>query len=262
WTAANNAILVEQLQKAKNEGNQSGAGWKDQVWTAVEIALRGSEKTSGGAPKSQAACKRRWQKLKQPVAESSVWDKECKSNANVKPYRKKGFPLFDELQMLINGTVATGKSAFRPGRSEAEKSGSDADDVTEVKSEAGSNSNKAKDEEEIGESKRKAPSKSGSTSRSLKRRAQTPNVFDALTASFENVAKALAAGEQTPASSSFKSSPERRTAAICALQKQESLSDKDFIKAIQLFQDKTSAADTYLAIEGSRQRSLYLQAEL
>lgn len=34
----------------------------------------------------------------------------------MKPWRKKAFPLHDDLAILIDGTVATGESAFRPGR--------------------------------------------------------------------------------------------------------------------------------------------------
>jgi Myb/SANT-like DNA-binding protein len=39
WTDADDAILVQVLTQQKEAGNQSGAGWKSQVWTAVEAAL-------------------------------------------------------------------------------------------------------------------------------------------------------------------------------------------------------------------------------
>lgn len=38
------------------------------------------------------------------------------SHDKAKPFRKKGFPLFDELGDLIDGTRATGEFAFRAGQ--------------------------------------------------------------------------------------------------------------------------------------------------
>ena len=34
----------------------------------------------------------------------------------MKPWHKKGFPLYNELATLVDGSVATGDTAFRPGR--------------------------------------------------------------------------------------------------------------------------------------------------
>lgn len=34
----------------------------------------------------------------------------------MKPWRKRSFPLYDDLALLVDGIVATGDNAFRPGR--------------------------------------------------------------------------------------------------------------------------------------------------
>jgi hypothetical protein len=45
-------IVVQILRQQKEAGNQSGAGWKGQVWTAIEAALT-AEGISKGGPKLQ-----------------------------------------------------------------------------------------------------------------------------------------------------------------------------------------------------------------
>ena len=52
------------------------------------------------------------------------------------------------------------------------------------------------------------------------------------------------------------------TTAIQAVEKDEGLSDADFVKVVQLFKRSHDTADAYLAIQSKRSRSLYLRAEL
>jgi len=59
WSDADDAVLVGVLKKQKELGNTSGAGWKQQVWHAVEKALRKSD-TSKGALKTAAKCSDHW----------------------------------------------------------------------------------------------------------------------------------------------------------------------------------------------------------
>ena len=49
WTDADDAIIVRVLKEQKEAGNQSGAGWKSQVWTGVEAALKSEGIAKGGA---------------------------------------------------------------------------------------------------------------------------------------------------------------------------------------------------------------------
>ena len=59
WTDADDAIVVQILRQQKEAGNQSGAGWKNQVWTAVEAALAAEGIIKGG-PKTASKCQDHW----------------------------------------------------------------------------------------------------------------------------------------------------------------------------------------------------------
>ena len=59
WTDADDAIVVQILRQQKEAGYQSGAGWKSQVWTAVEAALTAEGIIKGG-PKTATKCQDRW----------------------------------------------------------------------------------------------------------------------------------------------------------------------------------------------------------
>ena len=59
WTDADDAIIVLVLKEQKESGNQSGAGWKSQVWTAVEAALK-SDGIAKGGPKTASKSQDRW----------------------------------------------------------------------------------------------------------------------------------------------------------------------------------------------------------
>ena len=48
---ADNKTLLECLKQQQAAGNQSDTGFKPVAWTACVVALRGSEKRSGGGPK-------------------------------------------------------------------------------------------------------------------------------------------------------------------------------------------------------------------
>ncbi|KAI9448730.1 hypothetical protein BJY52DRAFT_1097274, partial [Lactarius psammicola] len=127
------ATLVRTLADQKSSGVWGDNNPKKSAWTACELALVDSHHTSGGAMKNAAAIKNRWQKvrtLKQEyetvkelrnmsgfgwdhvkhcvIAEHTVWQEYVKKNTKAKPFRNKGFPLFDEIGDLIDGTRATG----------------------------------------------------------------------------------------------------------------------------------------------------------
>jgi hypothetical protein len=59
WTDSDDAIIVRVLKAQKDSGNQSGAGWKSQVWTSVEAALK-AEGISKGGPKTASKAQDRW----------------------------------------------------------------------------------------------------------------------------------------------------------------------------------------------------------
>ncbi|KAF8871548.1 Myb/SANT-like DNA-binding domain-containing protein [Infundibulicybe gibba] len=144
WTSTCDAILLECLQKQKENGRMTdNSSWHRQAWTEAEKALSGTELKTGGAKKVAKSCQDRWTALKKDyvmvkklrdnsgpgisgfgwndtlcivTASDEVWDAVLKSNPNLKKWRKKPFPLYDDMHDLVVGTVATGDGVFRPGR--------------------------------------------------------------------------------------------------------------------------------------------------
>ena len=65
WTDVNDCLMVECLKQKKDSGNQSGAGWKKQVWTAVQeiLAEKGSRR---GGEKTVVKCSNHWANVHHP----------------------------------------------------------------------------------------------------------------------------------------------------------------------------------------------------
>ncbi|KAH9014105.1 hypothetical protein EDB85DRAFT_1899347 [Lactarius pseudohatsudake] len=148
WSEADEATLVHTLA-SKAKSNWGDNGPKKVTWTACEAALRGSEKTSGGSPKTPQSIKNRWQQIKQEfetvkelrglsgfgwddakkavTATDDVWEAYLapESHKRARPFRnKKQFPLYDNIAELVDGTQATGANAIQfgqtPGSSRAQ----------------------------------------------------------------------------------------------------------------------------------------------
>ncbi|KAJ6490529.1 hypothetical protein DFH09DRAFT_1105072 [Mycena vulgaris] len=127
WNAECDALLIGQLLAEKADGNQTdNAGWHQAAWTACARVLEGSEEKRRrcGELKGQYQLvkmlrdKSGWgwdDEEKHIVVENSIWDVYLAINPKIKPWRHKGFPLFDEMADLIDGAVATGEGAFQPG---------------------------------------------------------------------------------------------------------------------------------------------------
>jgi len=61
WNADCNAMLLECLEKQKEEGRMtSNSSWHKDAWTEAEKALAGTEMTSGGSKKTAVSCHNRW----------------------------------------------------------------------------------------------------------------------------------------------------------------------------------------------------------
>ncbi|KAG6917476.1 hypothetical protein DXG01_002339 [Tephrocybe rancida] len=140
WTDADDEIMVCVLRLQKDGGNQSGAGWKKQVWTIVAAALE-KEGVKKGAEKTSSKCSDHWSNLKKNFNEVALvhhasgfgWDdvtKKCvttdavwapfiKAHKKLERWRDTPFLLYDQLEYLVNGVVATGAAAFHPGESPA-----------------------------------------------------------------------------------------------------------------------------------------------
>jgi hypothetical protein len=57
WKLADDEILLECLRQQQAASHQSDTGFKPVVWTACVLALKDSEKWSGGGPKTAKGCK-------------------------------------------------------------------------------------------------------------------------------------------------------------------------------------------------------------
>jgi hypothetical protein len=57
WKLADDETLLECLRQQQAAGHQSDTGFKPVAWTACALALKGSEKLSGGSPKTVKGCK-------------------------------------------------------------------------------------------------------------------------------------------------------------------------------------------------------------
>ncbi|KDQ06774.1 hypothetical protein BOTBODRAFT_234348, partial [Botryobasidium botryosum FD-172 SS1] len=126
WTPTEETILVDTLIAQKELGLQSENGWKPTVWTTVAAVLR--ENFPDGATKGVKQIRSRWQRIKAQfhivqtlrrqsgfgwsegiqmvTAPSHVWDSYLTAHPKAKPFRKRPFPLYERLSMIIDGTVA------------------------------------------------------------------------------------------------------------------------------------------------------------
>ncbi|KAF8344682.1 hypothetical protein F5887DRAFT_824285, partial [Amanita rubescens] len=138
WTTADDAVVVHVLREQKDAGNQSGAGWKKQVWTIVAEALQ-KESVSKGAVKTATKCSDHWSNHEKPdrtgllntirnasgfgwddatktcIATDAVWSAYLATHKKATRWRSTPFPLYDEVMYLVHGIVATGAGAFHPG---------------------------------------------------------------------------------------------------------------------------------------------------
>lgn len=64
WSDADEATLVYTLASEKAKSNWGDNGPKKVAWGECEKALKGSEKVSGGSPKTQQSIKNRWQRVR------------------------------------------------------------------------------------------------------------------------------------------------------------------------------------------------------
>ncbi|KLO05895.1 hypothetical protein SCHPADRAFT_838762 [Schizopora paradoxa] len=276
WTSSDEALLVAKLVKARDDGLQADSGWKPVTWTIVVEALAGSEDVSGGIAKGVEACKSRWQR-------------------KAKPWRKKTFPLYDDLASLVDGIVATGEGAFRPGR---EKSHTPGNVETPTPTEPSPSSPRTTNDEDIhpslrdttmsddeqleldadpdadadsepemsaGKKVHRDASAGNATTKtkSQKRRSRTSGsaAMLALSGSLDAVTEAFKESADTPAAG-ILTTPQRRTAAIQAIEESEDLSDEEMLDAVELFREKPDVADAYMAIKKKPLRTAYLKRTL
>ncbi|KAH9042420.1 hypothetical protein EDB84DRAFT_1559391 [Lactarius hengduanensis] len=126
WSEANEATLVHTLASEKAKSNWGNNGPKKVAWTACEATLRGSEKTSGGSPKTPQSIKNQWQWIKQEFETVKElrgllgfgWEDAKKTvMATDKVWEAYlAFPLYNNIVELVNGTRATGANTIQFGQ--------------------------------------------------------------------------------------------------------------------------------------------------
>ncbi|OCB92264.1 hypothetical protein A7U60_g316 [Sanghuangporus baumii] len=125
WSARDDVVLCDALiaQNEKGRSRNIAVVFSLDAWEEVAEALKGSELISGGAVKTVAQCKARWQRLKtefrivkhlryQPgfgwdeatqmvTASSAAWDAYVATHRDAQPWRKKSFPCYSRVAYLI-----------------------------------------------------------------------------------------------------------------------------------------------------------------
>ncbi|XP_006453745.1 hypothetical protein AGABI2DRAFT_41096, partial [Agaricus bisporus var. bisporus H97] len=134
WSASCDTTLIDTLQHEQDKGNQADNSWKACVWTACEVALRDSEKISGGVAKKARSCREHWSLLCNQCltvqklvslsgwgwddarncvsATEEQWTMYIKSHPEAAPWRSRLFPLYEAILDLVEGRVATGNNAI------------------------------------------------------------------------------------------------------------------------------------------------------
>ncbi|KAF9777305.1 hypothetical protein BJ322DRAFT_986067, partial [Thelephora terrestris] len=122
-------IIVKTLLAKKAAGNQAQSGWKSTVWSAVATELK-KVAVGGGAEKTASKCSDHHSNLKSEymqvkrlrgmsgfgwddgrklvVADDEHWNQLKKRDPNIGKWKTTLFPIYDEMNSLIDGVIATG----------------------------------------------------------------------------------------------------------------------------------------------------------
>ncbi|KAJ3992834.1 hypothetical protein F5050DRAFT_1714971 [Lentinula boryana] len=119
-------VMINELLRQKDEGNATdNGGWKETALQAVVKALIGSENISGGVPKTVRSIRDHYGKLKTDYKNFNTlatqsgwgWDSEAhRAHPTMAKYRNATFPIYEDMNYLLNGAIATGRDAFHAGR--------------------------------------------------------------------------------------------------------------------------------------------------
>ncbi|KAF8164956.1 hypothetical protein B0H34DRAFT_670918 [Crassisporium funariophilum] len=121
WNSSCDSILVECLKKQKANGRMtSNSSWHSAAWVEAEKDLAGTEETSGGCKKNAATSQKGVFSGQAGPGQVRFWSLSRvtatdESDPKLAKWRKTVFPLYNDLDKLIVGTVTTGKGAFCPG---------------------------------------------------------------------------------------------------------------------------------------------------
>ncbi|KAF7314853.1 Myb-like domain-containing protein [Mycena kentingensis (nom. inval.)] len=286
WRDADDATAVAILRQCKDNGMQADSGWKPVVWTQVSVGL----KDSPGPEKTPEKCRDHWgtlkanflevrellklsgfgwdDGLKMVTAVDDVWDRLLKVPGNKKyaKWRKKCFPIYDDVLFLVDGIVATGVGAFHAGApvgnngaSAASASAAAEDDPSTDKEDEGNSAPSAtpktpaprRFQDDLTPS---SPAKGSSSPPKSARRRRARNA-DAAT----DMASAL---REVAGSMRVRGSPEIRADAVQLMEDDGELSDGECVNAMRLFTKEIEVAQTFLASKNKTRRTAFLQTAI
>ncbi|KAF8987594.1 hypothetical protein BDQ17DRAFT_1188348, partial [Cyathus striatus] len=137
WTSAEQIVLCWLLVKEKDQGKQAGAGWKPASWTSVTEAL-GKEVSCVGPVKDAKRCTEHYRTLKKNFVDidrirnysgmgwdstlqictttDEVWEPIIKQFPHANYWCFHLFPIYNDMNFLVSGVVATGAGAFHSGQ--------------------------------------------------------------------------------------------------------------------------------------------------
>ena len=130
WTPELIAVLLDELITQAALGKQSDNSFKSEVWEGAKNGLNQQCSTKFTTAQIKTmwlnlrpkyvvmkALRQQsgfgWNDLKQTVeAEPSVWDAYLASHPKAKEFQNKPFPLYNKMEQLCDGKVATGENAM------------------------------------------------------------------------------------------------------------------------------------------------------
>ncbi|KAF8575045.1 hypothetical protein K439DRAFT_1623876 [Ramaria rubella] len=297
WTAAEEAAIIATLLGQKAVG-ASDSGFKPTVWKIVVDDL--ADVSPVGMSKDVSQCKSHYQWLKGEykivrvlrglsgfgwdegkqcvTVPLEVWDKYLMANPKAKPFKKKPFPLYDDIAELCDDVIATGAGVFHgtgptgDDASDGDEESVESDDEGDQEGDRESNKNESSGRQEINWSpspprkpqvlKHKGCPTCEVSQRPKKcQRLSGADALVALSEAVESVAAGFAADDgRNP---SIQTMPQRVTRAIGIVEHDEAgLDDNSKLDAIALFQCDPKYSITYLAIKNQELRRKWLQCQI
>ncbi|KAJ3997999.1 hypothetical protein F5050DRAFT_1710898 [Lentinula boryana] len=141
-------VMIHTLLEQKDEGMASvNGGWKKLAINAVVRALEGSELISGGSPKTFRSVQDHYTKLKNDYrilkelasisgwgwdsenhrvqASEEQWETYLLAHPKMVKYKNMTFSIYEDLDQLLDGALATGNAAFCAGGPDSEEDSDD-----------------------------------------------------------------------------------------------------------------------------------------
>ncbi|KAF5337770.1 hypothetical protein D9758_016627 [Tetrapyrgos nigripes] len=268
YSADDDKVLMAIFLDQKGEGNQmDNGGWKSKAINAAVKALEGSEKKSGGAPKSPSSIHDHYDFLKNEfknfnsLAEKSGWgwDEENQrveaiaSQPHLASYRDKTFHIYAEMKELLQGALATGNEAFHAGAAQ--------DSDSDISSESGNEADVSFEDIAAATKGTKCKSSALDGLKSKKHshldhggKPSTAESISGMTHAIDNVAIAIAASES-------EADKKAKKDAIRLVQGMDGLSKPEIAKILVLISKDVSFVELLLEIDNEETRMEVLRRD-